>query len=297
MAGKIIFVNSYKGGAGKTTLSMMHCIDALFHTKKYKNVIYMDLDILGTGTRYLFDEKKLPEDKCFDNTGTSVPITLKKGTETALLHIAYLSPSFNGHFSLGGLRFINHQEMLEKTLEEKVIKFLQASLKAEAGTLFILDCAPGFSRFEQHILKKCYDLASKEKLEIQEDYVTTLDSSHIKKCIQCLIDSKDGFEMDIEHRKIRFIINDMQNYTASLSDPDKTTAGNDPAEAYWKNVKKSIKKEFADKELSNEEIKKIEFFRWKYSSHISNRTTFLKEQKLENDVDDYIFQSGNFGKI
>lgn len=295
MAGKIIFVNSYKGGAGKTTLSMMHCIDALFHTKKYKNVIYMDLDIWGTGTRYLFNEQKLPEDKCFDNTGTTVPIELKKDNETALLHMAYLSPSFNGHFSLGGLRFINHQEMLENALEEKIIKFLQTCLESESSTLFVLDCAPGFSRFEQHILKKCYDL--KEKPEIQEDYVTTLDSSHIKKCIQCLADSKVGFEMDIERRKIRFIINDMQNYTTSLSSPGKTTAGSDPVETYWKSVKRTIKKELGDKKFSNEEIKQVEIFRWKFSSSISNRTTFLKERKLENEVDDYIFQSGNFGKI
>ena len=43
---EIIIVNSFKGGAGKTTLALTHCINDLFHEQKYENVIYIDLDIL-----------------------------------------------------------------------------------------------------------------------------------------------------------------------------------------------------------------------------------------------------------
>ena len=40
---KAIFVNSFKGGAGKTTLALTHCIDQLFHkNRSYENVIYID---------------------------------------------------------------------------------------------------------------------------------------------------------------------------------------------------------------------------------------------------------------
>ena len=76
MRSKIIFVNSFKGGAGKTTLSLMHCITGLFSSSVYENVIYMDLAILGTATSYLFEDGRLPVEKCFDRTGKPVKIAL-----------------------------------------------------------------------------------------------------------------------------------------------------------------------------------------------------------------------------
>lgn len=288
MAGKIIFVNSYKGGAGKTTLAMMHCIDDLFHKKAYKNVIYIDLDILGTGTRYLFDENKLPEDKCFDITEKPVMIELKEGKETAPLYVAYLSPSFNGHFALGGQHFINHPEIAEESLREKVMKFISKCIDAEPETLFVLDCAPGFSKFEQNILKSCYNLD--KKITIQEEYVTTMDSSHIRKCIQCLNDTQTGFEIDIAKRDISIYINDMQNFEGYLL-PDKDSAMPkiDKITELWNSIKKYIKNS-----LNN---RKIKIYRWKYSQNISVRTTFHYEQKLENNVRDYLFTINNIVKI
>lgn len=39
---KVIFVNSFKGGAGKTTLALMYCINHVFYQKgQYENVIYI----------------------------------------------------------------------------------------------------------------------------------------------------------------------------------------------------------------------------------------------------------------
>ena len=52
----------------------------------------MDLDILGTGTCYLFDEERLTEARSFDKTGDSVKVPLGIGRQTEILHMAYLDP-------------------------------------------------------------------------------------------------------------------------------------------------------------------------------------------------------------
>lgn len=81
MRNKILFVNSFKGGAGKTTLSLMHCISNLFDGNDFDNVIYMDLDRLGTATSYLFEDGKLPMDRCFNLTEETVSVELEANKE------------------------------------------------------------------------------------------------------------------------------------------------------------------------------------------------------------------------
>ncbi|MBD5513730.1 MAG: ParA family protein [Lachnospiraceae bacterium] len=286
--GKIIFVNSYKGGAGKTTLSMMHCIDDLFNTQKYNNVIYMDLDILGTGTCYLFDETKLPEGKSFEVTGEAVPIELTKGAESALLHVVYLSPSIDGKFSLGSIHFINHQELAIEMLREKIQQYIVKYLNIQPGSLFVLDCSPGFSKFEQQLLRFCYAELN-TKAEIFEEYITTLDSSHIKKCICCLNATQTAFEVYANHRNIRLTINDMQNYDGYLRSIAGTSNPMPVIDRKWSEIRKEIR----DK-LNNDDI---ELYRWKYSKEIALRTTFLNESKIENQVEDYIFTADNYKEM
>lgn len=90
-------------------------------------------------------------------------------------------------------------------MKGKVIDFINRSLKEEPKTLLVLDCAPGFSHFEQQILEECYKLAAKGKVNVQEDYVTTLDSAHVEKCIQCLKDSQTSFRRSILVRLISYL--------------------------------------------------------------------------------------------
>lgn len=283
-ASKIIFVNSFKGGAGKTTLALTHCINTLFKDEReYENVIYMDLDILGTGTCYLFDDKKMPVEKCFNYTREPVKIDLQHGSMHRTLNVIYLNPRIKNHSAYGEDRFKYHQEVAAEILREDVMSFIKNERKGTPNSLFVLDCAPGFSDFEQKLLKDCYLLSMDGKIEVQEDYITTLDSAHIKKCIQCLNDSCQGFEVREKLRSMRMILNDVQNYSEYLTD-----AGVD-MELTWKNIADKIKQE-----LSNNAIK---ICRWKYSENIAMRTTYLNEEKVENQVDDYLFTNKNFNII
>lgn len=289
MEGKIIFVNSYKGGAGKTTLSLMHCIDDLFNSHKYTNVIYMDLDMLGTGTCYLFEDGKLPEEKCFEKTGKQVTVVLTDGAgETAQLYVTFLNPAFKGRSALGGNHWLNHQEAAEESLRKKVMDFIRECFKKVPNTLVVLDCAPGLARLEQKILKECYELAVGGNIEIQEEYVTTLDSAHIRKCIQCLNNNRVSSALDEKTRKIRMVINDMQNYEGYINDRVNSKVSTVTADEAWADIVGEIKKTLKNKA--------IEIYRWKYSKEIALRTTFKNERKLENQVDDYIFTSKNYRK-
>lgn len=281
---KIIFVNSFKGGAGKTTLSISHCITGFSAPKLYDNIVYMDLDLLGTGTRYLFDEKNVPEDKCFDQTGKSVSVKIKTGKQKEQLHLAYLSTSFNGRFVLGGPHFARHQGIIEEALREKVIKFIETQISKPVKTMIVLDCAPGFSEMEQKILKDCYHMALQGKVTVEEEYITTLDSAHVRKCIQCLHEGQKNFEVPKDERSIKVVINDIQNYEGYLRNKE----GKDPTKE-WDKIAAEIKKQFDDMEVT--------LMRWKYSEGIAVKSTYLNERKLENQIDDYRLTSANYRKI
>ena len=57
-AGKnqIVMINSFKGGAGKTTAALCRCVTE-YKEKRNCNIYYIDMDVLGTGVSYIFDLK------------------------------------------------------------------------------------------------------------------------------------------------------------------------------------------------------------------------------------------------
>ncbi len=285
MGGKIIFVNSYKGGAGKTTLSLMHCITNLFREKeKYDNVIYIDLDILGTATSYLFDEEKLPKELCFNNTGKTVEIELSLEEENGILHVAYLDPAFKNRNFSGDEYFIHHKELDEELLKFKVTEFIGSTLIQASSNLLVIDCAPGFSELEQELLLECYQNRIKWKAEIEEYYVTTLDAAHIRKSISCIKSSAESFEVNPSMRSIHFVINDIQNYSKWMKDEK-----HEDIMQMWQNIASKIRNEFGMIETS--------VYCWKYSLNIAVKNTYTSEEKVENQPDDYIMNEGNYMKL
>lgn len=278
---KVIFVNSFKGGAGKTTLALTHCIDNLFHETNYENTVYIDLDVLGTGTAYLFGEGVLPETSSFDKEEALVEVPLELNKVKGSLYMAYLDPAMKIRSVYGNSYFVNHQGIAEEAQKERVLNLIRSQIKQEQNTLFVIDCAPGFSKLEQSILTECYEMMLKKKLEVEEEYVTTLDSAHIQKFIQCLNDSADGFSTPAAYRSIRLIINDMQNYTEYLTQDSTKNA-----DLYWDNVIEKIQKELRHKAVT--------IVRWKFSREIATQSTFLEEVAVENHLDDYILTDDNY---
>lgn len=282
--GRIIFVNSYKGGAGKTTLSLSYCIDDLFHGKKYENVIYMDLDIQGTATGYLFEEGRLTAENCFGVTGRPVEVELTLEGETASLHVAHLNPGFQLHSSYGEEYFINHRKLGEELFRGKVMSFIRSSFEMTPKTLLVLDCSPGFSELEQSLLLECYQMAVKEDIRVEEVYVATLDAAHIKKCVCCLKDSKTLFGRGSGKRHIRLVLNDTQNYARYVKENEQREA-----DQAWREISEGLRRELGALEA--------ELWRWRYSEEIAMKNTYTSTVKLENQVDDYIFTEDKFSRI
>ena len=281
MGKKIIFVNSFKGGKGKTTLSMSHCIDNLFHVHTYENVIYLDLDVLGTATSYLFEDGKLPEEESFDKTGRTKEIEFKsKSTgETGVLYVGYLGPEMKKSSNYGEPCFLHHQKMSEEIFIKKITDFIDDQINADASCLIVVDCAPGFGEIEQKVLADCYQ---KKGVEIEEEYLVTLDSSHVKKCIQGLIEHSAASDRTQPH--ICIVVNDVQNYCGYLTERgrDEMTEMNGIMQAIYDNMSaKSPKLSMA-------------FRLWRYTQEIAVKSVYTRSTYLENDVDDYRFTGENY---
>ena len=282
MAGqkKIIFVNSFKGGSGKTTLSLTHCIDSLFHTKKYDNVIYLDLDILGTATSYLFEEGKLPNEGSFDKTGELKGVELKSGDDVNKLHVGYLSPEMKNSSKYGEPCFIHHQKLAEELFIKRVIDFIEKQIKEAPSCLIVLDCAPGFGEIEQKVLNNCYQKTSKGDVQIEEDYLVTLDAAQVKKCIQCLNYYSKDVDFDGEKRQIQMVINDVQNFCGHLKEE-----GEDEMQV-MEGIMEKVNSETANLKMS--------FRLWKYSQKIAVNSVYTMRTNVENQVDDYMFTPENY---
>lgn len=279
---KVIFVNSFKGGAGKTTLALMHCIDHIFHQKgSYENMIYMDLDVLGTGTCYLFGEGRLTEERCFERTRKPVEIELELGDETGSIYIAYLNPKSKNRYLFGTENFINHQRLAEEFLKNKILEFMKAQIQEVPKTLLVLDCAPGFSSMEQALMQECYYLMMQGKIEVEEDYVTTLDSAHMQKCIQCLNEIAVGIPIDRKGRNVNIVINDLQNYSGYVDETEPGTLGEK-----WKDIVSKICRNIHDGPLT--------IRRWKYSQEFAQQSIYGSESAVENHPEWYIFTDENY---
>lgn len=289
MAGQseIVFVNSFKGGAGKTTLALTHCINDLFHEQKFDNVIYIDLDILGTATSYLFDKDKLPVEKCFNQTKKAVEVSLTYEGESKSFYVIYLSPELKTRSVYRGANYINHQDIAQQLLRDDIVEFVQDKVEKQGGNLIVFDCAPGFSKMEQELLKKCYDMKLDRKVDVREEYVTTLDSGHIEKCIQCLVDSWKSYPIRPEFRNIRLTLNDIQNYYRYVNEDPKSDA-----EQQFQEIAKTINTRFQE----GDQMRELEIYFWRYSQDIAMHSIFMHQRFVENQVDSYILTEDSYRK-
>ncbi len=281
MRNKILFVNSFKGGAGKTTLSLMHCISNLFDGNDFDNVIYMDLDRLGTATSYLFEDGKLPMDRCFNLTEETVPVELEANKEKKYLHVAYLDPRFkNGDFS-GGEGYLHHKALNEDLLKHSVLESIKTQMGTKLATLIVLDCAPGFSELEQELLKICYEHSVKWDAEIEENYVMTLDGAHIRKSLDCLKSSRVSYVIGPKDRTIHLVLLDLQNYGRWVKDVERRDISPE-----WQQMTDQIMAELEGLDVS--------VYWCRYSEEIALKNTYLRQEKVENQVDCYRMTGANY---
>lgn len=216
---KIVMVNSFKGGAGKTSTALSLCMTAAHNELKnsQKEIYYIDLDILGTSAKYaIFNKSKhkqlkymsLTEGKISDNDVEFDYIAKKKSHFKACLidpqnrltsnHAANLSQRSNA-------------SCLNGIFTEKILSYIEGILRREKDSLIVLDCSPGLSEFERLILEKLYHKQIVDKIcSLYEVYVTTLDIAHIKKTIESM-ETLCNSNPNLEERNIKIITNDLVN--------------------------------------------------------------------------------------
>lgn len=196
----IVFINSFKGGTGKTSISLSLCVSAALNNKnrkQYSKIFYFDIDILGTGSSYkLFPEGI--EDICFFDDYSkkiwhkfSKEISLGTDGEKGVFYALCINPNLR-------IKKINYENTAIKVNTSKeqlfissVIDFIEESSKEKVGdpNLYILDCSPGFNKIERQLISK---LGGKPGFDVKEVFVTSYDSSHVEKTVECL---KEYFSM------------------------------------------------------------------------------------------------------
>ena len=96
---KIIMVNSFKGGTGKTSVALANCVHNCTQNKFYKNIFFIDIDRLGTSMSYaLFPDEIKPkyfdeyEERYYERVCNKILEDKDKGT---VLYAVLLNPVAN----------------------------------------------------------------------------------------------------------------------------------------------------------------------------------------------------------
>lgn len=191
---RIVMINSFKGGSGKTTAALCRCVTE-YREKQYRSVYYIDMDILGTGMDYTLSINHQEGQKYYNDIEESnyklsqkVQLLQQDG-EGNCFFAAALNPLSRIRQSYEGQdRLRSHPDVEGGIFRNKVIKLINQIMKCGEKNLIVLDCAPGISYVEQGILDDLFKIEKNKKQEtvVEEVYVTTPDASHIRKTIDNL---------------------------------------------------------------------------------------------------------------
>jgi MinD-like ATPase involved in chromosome partitioning or flagellar assembly len=214
---KIVMVNSFKGGAGKTSTALSLAISSSMD-EVYENNYYLDIDILGTGMDYLFWGENKPEDFHFFNEykGDKLEdvfhfLEFKHNDKLGTHGLRYAlsdTPTETGTNSGGKIRRSKH--ILENKYTTRILKLIDKIYELNINSLLVIDCSPGLSSFEVELLESIYRKFN-DKFEIRELYITTPDSAHVNKTITCLAENLKFWKYSIKRKPI-VIINDSNGF-------------------------------------------------------------------------------------
>lgn len=189
---RIVVVNSFKGGAGKTTAALCRCVSEYKEVSNH-NIYYVDLDILGTGVDYVLSLEKqksyyndFEEGQKLDQKVQEIMCDEQKKNR---FYAAVLNPVSRLKQAYGGQDRVRSCPDVERGMfRQKVKTLINQILKCRESNLIVLDCAPGISYMEESILEDLYQLKgnSKKKVFLEEIFVTTPDAAHIRKTIESL---------------------------------------------------------------------------------------------------------------
>lgn len=288
---KMIMVNSFKGGTGKSSLALSHCIHEWKRMEEskdreeteeeiyYSNIYYVDIDRLGTSMSYYLFPEGSPKPCYFEN--------YRKGEAEQVSNEVALSPDSKGKlyavllnpvanrkqdYDVHG-RMQQHEKNNNTIFEAQMLDFLEECMNMGTNSLFVVDCSPGLSEMERRLLKRFYDLQEKYDLCVEELYVTTFENGQIRKTIECLNDCAD--EMYWEKREVSIVLNDLQNCIKTAQKKDSGLR------ISWEEAAEGILGQLSDK--TNVKIRYKEYNEKQMKGGIVNNV-----KNLNNNTDAYV---------
>lgn len=282
-ANRIVMINSFKGGAGKTTAALCRCVTE-YRERRYSNVYYVDMDILGTGMEYTLSVSQGEGRKYYNDIEES---TYKLSQKVQLIqqdengnrfYVALLNPLSRIRRSYGGQdRLRSHPDVEGGVFRDKVLTLIRQVLKCSENSLIVLDCAPGVSYVEQRILDELYKIEKdkKQKVTVEEIYVTTPDASHIRKTVDNL--NEYSAYLQQHNRTVTVLLNDVFNCEGMARRVENESEPNFifRREDVISHVKSMIK------------VHSFKILYKEYSEDLLRGSIIRNEAKLANRFDDY----------
>lgn len=291
---KVIMVNSFKGGTGKTSVALSYCVHnwkmSLAGTEDYSRVFFIDIDRLGTSMSYvLFQEgKKLRYFNEYSPTNyenVCNEVEMPEDRKDCMFYAVLLNPVAalrQDYFVHKRLR--QYMESGSVIFEEDLLNFMEKCISDGENNLFVVDCSPGLAEMERNLLGGFYRLRDKERLKVEEIYVTTFDSSQIKKTINCL--NADADVLHKEEREVSIVLNDLHNCRGIAGE-------NEDFMFNWKETAEEILEKLKDKGDKGEEDKIKNSLRIRYKQYEEDqlRANIIKnEAYLINNTSLYALQ-------
>lgn len=277
---RIVMINSFKGGAGKTTAALCRCV---FEYKELinHNIYYVDMDILGTGVDYVLSLEKQQtyynDTKREHRLSQKVQVIVRNEKNCNRFYAVVLNPVSRIKQTYGGQdRLRTHPNVERGVFRQKVKTLIKQILDFRERNLIVLDCAPGITYMEESLLEDFYDMERKSsgKISVEEIFVTTPDASHIRKTIESL-NSCAAYQ--IQHDKpVTVFINDVFN-CEGMSRKEKDEGGQNFVFSRQKIIE-DLKKEL--------EVP-VKVLYQPYSEPLLKGSIIRNEVKLKNRMDDY----------
>lgn len=285
---KLIMVNSFKGGTGKTSVAMAQCVHNWKMSNEHSedgfhNIYFIDIDRLGTSLSYsLFPDGKDKDVHYFEEfprvSFDTVCNKVVLGSEgKCSLYAVLLNPVAKRRqdYDVHG-RIQQHEILGNHIFMDNLITFIKKCMDQKENSLFVIDCSPGLPDLERSLLERFYNLPTSYKLLTEEIYVSTFDASQIRKMIDCLNDNVDCLHR--EHRKVSIVLNDLHN-CKGISE-----SGNGDVLIFdWKDTAKEILNKLKD----NTGVK-IRFKQ--YESGQLKSCVIKNERHISNNMDAYVLQ-------
>ena len=279
---RIVMINSFKGGAGKTTAALCRCISE-YKGNTFQNIYYVDLDILGTGVEYVLSLEKQEtyyndvDDRKNSKLQDKVQKIDLKGKNN--FYAAVLNPVSRRKESYSGQdRLRSHPDVERGIFRYKVRSLLNQILSGKGKNLIVLDCAPGISYTEECILADIYKMRDNEKksVEVEEVYVTTPDASHIRKTVESLNEYCAYLKKD--KRTVTILVND----SFDCEGMDKREKEGDEEQYFFFNKQEIIK------EIEGLlQVPVLKIFYLPYKEDLLKKSILKNEVKLANRSDNY----------